>query len=186
MDYYLAQLDAMGCVIAITADHGMNAKVAMNGKPDVIYLQDWFDQHCGPGQARVILPITDPYVVHHGALGSFATVYLAAGAKHDALRQALEGLRGMDRVLAREDAAAEFELPADRIGDLVCLAARFTVIGTSASRHDLSGLDAPLRSHGGASEQAVPLIINRPIPGLDPHRRWRNFDAFDLALNHAQ
>jgi hypothetical protein len=27
----------------------------------------------------VILPITDPYVVHHGALGSFATVYLAPG-----------------------------------------------------------------------------------------------------------
>jgi len=28
--------------------------------------------------------------------------------------------------------------------------------------------------------------LNRPITGLDPQRRWRNFDAFDLALNHAQ
>ena len=35
---------------------------------------------------------------------------------------------------------------------------RFTVIGTSASKHDLSGLDAPLRSHGGVSEQRVPLM----------------------------
>ncbi|NBQ39358.1 MAG: phosphonoacetate hydrolase [Alphaproteobacteria bacterium] len=185
-DRYVGELDALGVTLIITADHGMNDKHTADGKPDVLYLQDALDQQFGAGKSKVILPITDPYVVHHGALGSFATVYLAAGAKHDALRQALEGLRGMDRVLAREDAAAEFELPADRIGDLVCLAARFTVIGTSASRHDLSGLDAPLRSHGGASEQAVPLIINRPIPGLDPHRRWRNFDAFDLALNHAQ
>jgi phosphonoacetate hydrolase len=32
----------------------------------------------------------------------------------------------------------------------------------------------------------VPLIVNRPIAGLDTQRRWRNFDAFDLALNHAQ
>jgi phosphonoacetate hydrolase len=60
------------------------------------------------------------------------------------------------------------------------------VIGTSASRHDLSGLDAPLRSHGGISEQRVPLVLNRKLPGLDLNRRLRNFDAFDLALNHAQ
>ncbi|NCW02474.1 MAG: phosphonoacetate hydrolase, partial [Betaproteobacteria bacterium] len=72
------------------------------------------------------------------------------------------------------------------IGDLVCLSERFTVIGTSKTRHDLSGLDVPLRSHGGISEQRVPLIVNRAISGLDPNRRWRNFDAFDLALNHAQ
>ncbi|MEY2953391.1 MAG: hypothetical protein RLZZ401_1478 [Pseudomonadota bacterium] len=65
MDGYLGQLDAMGCVIAVTADHGMNAKVAMDGTPDVIYLQDWFDAWLGKalpdtGAARVILPITDP------------------------------------------------------------------------------------------------------------------------------
>ena len=53
-------------------------------------------------------------------------------------------------------------------------------------RHDLSGLDAPLRSHGGVSEQQVPLIANRPAPALPAGRRWRNFDAFDLALNHLQ
>ena len=184
IDRYLAELDAMGCVIAITADHGMNAKVGMNGMPDVIYLQDWFDQQIGLGRARVILPITDPYVVHHGALGSFATVYLPEEvAKKDIIHE-LAGMRGMACVLSREEAALSFELPEDRIGDLVCVSSRFTVIGTSASRHDLSGLDAPLRSHGGISEQGVPLILNRPIPGLDMNRRWRNFDAFDLALNY--
>ena len=60
------------------------------------------------------------------------------------------------------------------------------MIGTAKARHDLSALDAPLRSHGGVSEQRVPLILNRPTAGLDPQRRWRNFDAFELALNHAQ
>lgn len=184
IDRYLAELDAMGCVIAITADHGMNAKVGMNGMPDVIYLQDWFDHQIGLGRARVILPITDPYVVHHGALGSFATVYLPEEvAKKDIIHE-LAGMRGMACVLSREEAALSFELPEDRIGDLVCVSSRFTVIGTSASRHDLSGLDAPLRSHGGISEQGVPLILNRPIPSLDMNRRWRNFDAFDLALNY--
>jgi phosphonoacetate hydrolase len=58
------------------------------------------------------------------------------------------------------------------------------VIGTSLARHDLSGLDAPLRSHGGVSEQRVPLIVNRRLRDIDRQRRWRNFDAFDLALNH--
>jgi phosphonoacetate hydrolase len=89
-------------------------------------------------------------------------------------------------VLDRDAAARRFELPADRIGDIVCVSERFTVIGTSRERHDLSGLDAPLRSHGGISEQQVPLILNRKLPGLDTGRRLRNFDAFDLALNHAQ
>jgi phosphonoacetate hydrolase len=186
MDGYLAQLDRMGCVIALTADHGMNSKVGLDGSPDVIYLQDWCDAELGAGVARVILPITDPYVVHHGALGSFATIYLPAGVVATDVVTKLRRRKGMETVLTREAAAERFELPADRIGDVVCVSERFTVIGTSASKHDLSGLDAPLRSHGGTSEQRVPLILNRKLPGLDPSRRLRNFDAFDLALNFAQ
>ena len=186
MDGYLGQLEAMGCVIALTADHGMNAKVAMDGTPDVVYLQDWFDAWLGAATARVILPITDPYVVHHGALGSFATVYLPQGVDPAAACVRLQALSGMELVLTRAQAAKRFELPADRIGDLVAVSGRFTVIGTSAARHDLSALEVPLRSHGGISEQRVPLILNRALPGLDRQRRLRNFDAFDLALNHAQ
>ncbi|MBL8310983.1 MAG: phosphonoacetate hydrolase [Burkholderiales bacterium] len=186
MDGYLAQLDAAGAVIALTADHGMNAKVAMDGTPDVVYLQDWFDAWLGAGNTRVILPITDPYVVHHGALGSFATVYLPPGVDPTDAAGRLSRQRGIESVLTRAEAAARFELPADRIGDLIVVSERFTVIGTSAAKHDLSGLDAPLRSHGGVSEQRVPLIVNRPLPDLDSNRRFRNFDVFDLALNHAQ
>jgi phosphonoacetate hydrolase len=186
MDGYMAKLEALGCVIALTADHGMNAKVAMDGNPDVIYLQDWFDGWLGSAVARVILPITDPYVVHHGALGSFATVYLPAGVDVEQARAKVATIRGVESAMTRAEAAQRFELPDDRIGDLVVVSERFTVIGTSASKHDLSGLDAPLRSHGGVSEQRVPLIVNRKLPGLDMSRRFRNFDAFDLALNYAQ
>jgi phosphonoacetate hydrolase len=184
MDGYLGKLDAMGCVIALTADHGMNAKTRMDGAPDVLYLQDVLDAWLGAGKARVILPITDPYVVHHGALGSFATVYLPNGADVAALSTRIAAIRGVESVRSREEAATFFELPADRIGDLVVVAERSKVIGTSASRHDLSGLDAPLRSHGGVSEQRVPLIVNRRLEGVDLDRRFRNFDAFDLVLNH--
>ena len=185
MDGYLSALDEMGCVIALTADHGMNAKTKMDGSPDVIYLQDRLDAWLGAGVARTILPITDPYVVHHGALGSFATVYLPANVLAQAAID-IAALRGIERVLTRAQAAEVFELPADRIGDLVIVSERSTVIGTSAARHDLSALEVPLRSHGGVSEQRVPLILNRRIEGLNESRRWRNFDAFDLALNFAQ
>jgi len=186
MDSYLAQLEALGCVIALTADHGMNAKIGLDGQPQVIYLQDWFDAWLGAGEARVILPITDPYVVHHGALGSFATVYLSPGQDPDSVCDRLLGVSGIDLVLPRAQAAAHFELPADRIGDLVLVAERSTVLGTSAARHDLSALTLPLRSHGGVSEQRVPLIVNRALPTLEAGRRLRNFDALDLALNYAQ
>ena len=185
MDGYLQQLDDMGCIIAVTADHGMNAKTQMDGSPDVLYLQDTLDAWLGTAQARVILPITDPYVVHHGALGSYATIYLSATSNCAQLAARLSTLRGVEAVLTRDQAAQRFELPPDRIGDLVVVSERFTVLGTAQSRHDLSGLEVPLRSHGGISEQRVPLILNRPIPGLDRSRRWRNFDALELAMNLA-
>jgi phosphonoacetate hydrolase len=185
MDGYLRELDALGCVIVVTADHGMNAKTRLDGSPNVIYLQDLLDEWIGAGRARVILPITDPYVVHHGALGSYATVHLVAGADVAAITERITALRGIDAVLSRTQAAARFELPSDRIGDLVVTATRSVVIGSAASRHDLSGLDVPLRSHGGLSEQPVPLIINRRLDSLDANRRWRNFDAFDWVLNRA-
>jgi phosphonoacetate hydrolase len=184
MDRYFAELEDSGCTIAITADHGMNAKTRLDASPNVIYLQDVLDGWIGAGRARVILPITDPYVVHHGALGSYATVYLPAEAAA-ALLPRVAQLRGIELVLTRNDAARRFELPADRIGDLVVIAERSVVIGGAEAKHDLSGLDAPLRSHGGLAEQQVPLIMNRPFARLDSEHRWRNFDAFDWVLNHA-
>ena len=185
MDRYLGELDTLGCTVVLTADHGMNAKTRLDASPNVIYLQDVLDGWLGAGRSRVILPITDPYVVHHGALGSYATVYLPADADARALGARLAALRGIETVLTRPEAASRFELPPDRIGDLVVVSGRSVALGGAAAKHDLSGLDAPLRSHGGLAEQAVPLVMNRRIGKLDTNRRWRNFDAFDWALNHA-
>jgi phosphonoacetate hydrolase len=184
IDGYLAELDAMGAVVALTADHGMNAKTDPAGKPQVIYLQDVLDGWLGEAAARVILPITDPYVVHHGALGSFATVYLPEGADHAAVIRRIAGLDGVELALSRADACRRFELPEDRVGDIVVVSTTGVVLGTSEKRHDLSGLDAPLRSHGGVSEQRVPLMLNRRTTALPANLRLRNFSIFDVALNH--
>ena len=180
MDGYMARLDAMGCTIVLTADHGMNAKFGKDGQPDVIYLQDLFDRWVGKDKAKVILPITDPYVVHHGALGSYAVVYCADPAPQIAM---LKAMAGIEAVLTKDEAAGRFELPPERLGDIVVVSTKHKVLGTSAARHDLSGLTEPLRSHGGISEQKVPLICNRRMTTAPGGRYWRNFDAFDLALN---
>ena len=181
LDRYLARMDALGATVVLTADHGMNAKTDALGRPNILFLQQVLDGWYGAGTTRVILPITDPYVVHHGALGSFATIYLPQETVGDA-EVRLRSVPGVWQVLGRDEACRRYELPPDRVGDVVVVAERLWTLGTSRSRHDLSGLDAPLRSHGGVSEQQVPLIANRPAPNL-PDRRWRNFDAFDLALN---
>src|SRR5882724_4000876 len=141
MDGYLARLDALGASIAITADHGMNAKTDADGMPQVIYLQDVLDGWLGAGRARVILPITDPYVVHHGALGSFATIYLPAGADGvDALLGRLRAVEGVDVAIGAAEACQRLELPADRIGDVVVISTIHKVLGTAREKHDLSGL----------------------------------------------
>jgi phosphonoacetate hydrolase len=182
MDRHVGALDAAGCTLVLTADHGMNAKHLEDGSPDVIYLQALLEDWLGAGRARVILPITDPYVAHHGALGSFATAYLPDGADLEAVKARLAAVDGIDLVLTGQEAALRFELPSDRIGDLVVTSTRNKVIGTRADLHDLSGLDEPLRSHGGLTEQRVPLIANRKVQVPAGHT-LRNFDVFDVALN---
>jgi len=186
LDRYLAQLDALGAIIGVTADHGMNAKTNAAGKPNVIYLQDVLDEAFGAARTRVILPITDPYVVHHGALGSYATVYVNQDVDIAQLAQRIAALPGIELVLDRASASVRFELPPDRIGDLVVISDRLSVIGTSVAKHDLSALDMPLRSHGGLSEQCVPLIFNRKLSPFAEKGRLRNFDVLHLALNHIQ
>jgi len=183
IDGYLDQLDKLGAVIVATADHGMNDKHLPDGSPDVIYLEKLFDAWLGKDAARVILPITDPYVKHHGALGSFATVHVPEGSDIADLLNRLRGIEGVELALTKAEACERFELPPDRIGDIVVLSTKNKVLGTAPEKHDLSSLDEPLRSHGGLSEQRVPMISNRKVE-LPAGRRLRNFDAFDVALNH--
>ena len=185
MDGYLAEMDAMGAEIVLTADHGMNDKHGDDLKPQVVYLQDVLDGWLGAAKARVILPITDPYVVHHGALGSFATVYLPEGADQAAIIARIANLPGIELAVDRATGCKKFELPEDRVGDVIVVSEKLFAIGTSASKHDLSGLTRPLRSHGGMTEQKVPVIVNRKLKALPQGYRLRNFSAFDLGLNYA-
>ena len=184
MDKYLGELDAQGAIIVIVADHGMKDKHLANGDPDVLYLQDVLDAKFGAGKTKVILPITDPYVVHHGALGSFATVY-AYGPEVKDIMAVISQQDGVDVVLNKKDGCARFELPEDRMGDIIVVSGGpkgSKVLGTSRDKHDLSGLNEPLRSHGGLTEQEIPVIANRKFKNLPA--TLRNFDAFALGCNN--
>lgn len=179
-DKYIGELDALGAALVVTADHGMKPKHDANGKPSVIYVQDILDQWLGQAAARVILPITDPYVVHHGALGSFATAYLPAEVDINEITEKLSNLEGILLVINKSEAVKRFELPPDRIGDIVIISTENMTLGTSVDRHDLEALKEPLRSHGGLTEQEVPFIVNRKID-LPEVPNLRNYDAFFYA-----
>ena len=188
LDQRLARLAELGCVVAVTADHGMNDKALADGRPHVLLLEDILNAEFGAGSVRVICPITDPFVRHHGALGSFVRVYRKNGVTLATLAQAVRLLPGIDAVLTREEAASRWELPYDREADLVVTGDRNTVIGATAAEHDLSALAGHrLRSHGGAFEQRVPFLLSEPVIGeyreIAESRPLRNFDIFDFALN---
>ena len=188
LDREWGRLADLGAVVALTADHGMNDKSNPDGSPKVIYLQELLDQKFAKESCRVICPITDPYVVHHGSLGSFVTVFCFDRDILEKVMDFIVTLDGVERVFSRREASMEFELPPDRIGDLSVLADAATVIGTSPQNHDLSALgNFPLRSHGGLAEQTVPFILSRPLKFPYASRvrpeRLRNFDIFDYAIN---
>src|SRR5207248_1111422 len=101
-------------------EHGIATVEALpDGRPHVLYLEDILNAHFGAGAARVICPITDPFVRHHGALGSFVRVYRNNGAPVAGMAQAIRALPGIDSVLTREEACAVLDLPYDREADLV-------------------------------------------------------------------
>ncbi|MGE3541391.1 MAG: phosphonoacetate hydrolase [Candidatus Tectimicrobiota bacterium] len=186
LDRYFGAFDELGAVLGLTADHGMNDKNTPTGEPQIIYLGALLEDWLGCGKARVILPITDPYVVHHGALGSFATVYLDTTVDVARVIPRLQAEAGVAYVQPRARACEDFGLPADRMGDLVVISTRHTVLGKTPTEHDLSLLEGGLRSHGGITEQAVPFIINRPVLSAYQERlggTLRNFDIFDFVLN---
>ena len=179
-DAYIGELDALGAALVVTADHGMKPKHNANGEPSVVYVQDLLDQWLGEAKARVILPITDPYVVHHGALGSFATAYLPAEVDTAEITEKLSDIEGILLVINKSEAVKRFDLPPDRIGDIVIISTENMTLGTSVDRHDLEALKEPLRSHGGLTEQEVPFIVNRKID-LPEEPNLRNYDAFFYA-----
>ena len=191
VDERVGRLVELGAVVGLVADHGMNDKARPDGAPNVIFLEDALNERFGTGAVRVICPITDPFVRHHGALGSFVRVYVRRAADLAALMAASASIPGVALVLDGPEAARRFEMPVDREADFVVLGDANTAIGASRAEHDLSGLAGHrLRSHGGLGEQRVPFILSRPLTPDYLHlaeiRRLRNFDIFDFALNGVQ
>jgi phosphonoacetate hydrolase len=187
IDAELGRLLELDAVVGLTADHGMNAKQKPDGSPNVVYLESELVRKFGPG-FRVILPITDPYVLHHGALGSFAVVHLppdqSARRKFNILHF-LNHLPGVTEVYGR-NAADKLDLPGDRLGDIVVMSGRDVVLGRTPDWHDLKAIEAGLRSHGGRYEEMVPFALSEPLKPVylakaqaDP----RNFDLFDFTCN---
>ena len=189
VDKTVAALVALGATVAITADHGMNDKSASDGTPNVVYLEDELNSRFGAGAVRVICPIADPFVRHHGALGSFVRVHLLkAGGDVQAMMAFARTLPGVELVLDKQQVCKQFELPVDREGDFAVFSDRQTVVGARREDHNLSQLAGHrLRSHGGLGEQKVPFLLSRPI-NAEYQRRAKagplhNYDIFDFALN---
>ena len=188
IDQRVERLVGLGAVVGITGDHGMNDKSRDDGTPNVVFLQDEVNARFGKDAVRVICPIADPFVRHHGALGSFVRVYRRGGAGLDSLMDCARTFPGVELVLDGPSAARRFELPLDREGDFVVIGRRDTVIGATRAEHDLSLLVGHrLRSHGGIAEQPVPFIVSTPLDESYRQRarsrRLRNFDIFEFALN---
>ena len=184
-DKYIGHLNRENVSIVITADHGMKPKSKDDGSPNAIFLQDYLDKKFEPNIAKVILPITDPYVVHHGSLGSFATIYLEDKSKVNSVIEAIKEIKDIEVVLNKEEGCSTYNLPPDRTGDIICMSSEFMTIGSSEEKHNLSGLNEPLRSHGGLHEREVPFISNLKIQNLDTTKQLYNYDAFYYAINGA-
>jgi phosphonoacetate hydrolase len=188
IDRRVGQFIQLGATVGITGDHGMKDKAGPDGKPNVLFLEEELNARFGEGAVRVICPITDPFVQHHGALGSFVRVYRKNSASLAALMEYAKTLPEIELVLDGASAAERFELPLDREGDFVAISRQNSVIGATRKEHDLSLLAGHrLRSHGGLSEQAVPFLLSRPLNAeyraVAESRRLRNYDMFEFALN---
>ena len=188
IDRRFGRLAELGAIVALTADHGMNDKSDAEGRPNVVWLQDILDAKFGPGDTKVVCPITDAFVAHHGALGGFVRVWCRGKATPQQVIEAIRGIAGLESVLDKETACRVHDLPPDREGDVVVISTAQVCVGASERDHDLSGLAGHrLRTHGGVSEAKVPFIINTPL--TDEYRLkggsavLKSYELFDFALN---
>jgi phosphonoacetate hydrolase len=90
-------------------------------------------------------------------------------------------LEGIEGVRTREEAARDFHLMPERIGELVVTGDRETVFGELAG--DYEALEASYRSHGSLHESDVPLVVYNwkgRLPGTDAFSR--NADLLHFLL----
>lgn len=190
LDDRFARLEELGAVVGLVADHGMKDKCDAEGNYNIIFLQDLLDERFGKNTTKVICPITDAFVGHHGALGGFVRVHCFDGAGPEDVIKFARSLSGIEKVFDRSEAASVLELPFDVEADAVVISQENYCVGAARADHDIAGLNgARLRTHGGFSEQNVPFVISRPL-NADYSRRagsqqLRNYQIFDYAINGA-
>ena len=184
-DQQIGLLNTHDISLVITADHGMKAKTNSAGEPNAIFLEDLLNEKFPEENFKVILPITDPYVVHHGSLGSFAMIYVENQKLISDVIGEIKKTPQIDEVLNKLDACKIYHLPEDRTGDIICMSSESFTIGSSESKHDLSSLREPLRSHGGLHEREVPFIINSAKSDIKTQEQVYNYDAFYYATHMA-
>jgi phosphonoacetate hydrolase len=133
----------------ITADHGMNAKSLC-----------WdLEQVCagkGVPIRKAVSTGRDRYMKHHRGCSGAAYLHLKSPQDAGRVREIVSNVKGVERILTREEAAREFHLMASRIGDLMVLGDKDTVFGElDDEKESFPGL----RSHGSLHEIEVPLFV---------------------------
>jgi phosphonoacetate hydrolase len=132
-----------------TADHGMNAKS-----------QCWdLEQVCAGKGAPIRKAVStgrDRYMKHHRGCSGAVYIHLKDPKDAARVRDVISGVKGVERILTREEAAREFRLMAPRIGHLVVLGDKDTVFGElDDEKESFPGL----RSHGSLHEIDIPLFV---------------------------
>lgn len=156
---------APDAALYLTADHSMNRKtqawdltraLAERGCPIRFSLS----------------PERDYYIKHHRNLAGCAYLWLNSPADEPAVRRELASLEGIDEVLTRDEAVDRFHLPHERVGDLVVLADRTTMLGDLERAFE--ELPPTYRNHGSLYEMRIPLLVHNHPGTLPPDREFEH------------
>ena len=134
----------------VTADHGMNAKTRCWDLEKVCARQ-------GVPLRKAFSAGRDRYVKHNRGCSGAAYVYLKSPSDTERVRDILSGVKGVEHVLTREEAARKYKLMASRIGHLVVWGDEDTVFGEMDM--ELQEFSSGLRSHGCLHELSIPLFV---------------------------
>jgi len=156
---HLARLDdlfgeamkaAPDAAFLVTADHGMNTKTLC-----------WdLEKVCAARKVPVRKAFSagrDRYVKHNRGCSGAAYIYLKSPADAPRVREILSEIKGIERVLPRENAARTYKLMRSRIGDLVVWGDKDTIFGEMDMESET--FSENLRSHGSLHEIEIPLIV---------------------------
>ncbi len=145
----LREVDLGETVVAVFADHGMNAKtravspVRALGQAGI--------------RARGLPLIKDGLYEHHRDLGGALYLYLEDPGASRQAQAVLASTEGVDEVVPQAE-VGRLHLPPDRVGDLVAFAGPAHVFGIWAEG-PVGRDEYHLRSHGSKHEQTVPILL---------------------------